>query len=82
MVQPPENEIAAAYFRMWAANLRTTPVRDDEVADAMAMTDALQRAAESLVAGNHLAWWSSMEAEGAPAAPSERPPSGPNRLEV
>jgi len=82
MVQPPENEIAAAYFRMWASNLRTTPVRDDEVSDAMAMTDALQRVAESLVAGNHLAWWSSMEAEGIPTTTSERPPNGPHHLEV
>lgn len=82
MVQPPENEIAAAYFRMWAANLRTTPIRDDEVADAIAMTDALQKAAESLIAGNHLTWWSSMT-EAVPLAvplPVERPPSGPHQL--
>lgn len=75
---PPEIEIAAAYFRMWADNLRQVPVRDDEVSDAMAMTDALQKAADSLLAGNHLTWWATTVAPQPAVQPRERPPSGPH----
>ena len=75
MQHPPEIEIAAAYFRMWADNLRQFPITDEEVANTQAMTNALQAAAASLQAGNHLTWWAS---QGNVPKPRERPSSGPH----
>ncbi len=78
--RPTEIEIAVAYLHMWASNLRSKVTEGEEgenVQEAASIGDALQKAGDSLAAGNHLLWWKDSHPEEIPQ-PRSRPPSGAN----